>query len=135
MAPVADAPMAEELEQVRQRIEHWRHTRRKQGPMPEELWDEAAALARALGVSRVARALKLGYESLQEHVRGPGEAIELAASARFVELSGVQLAGASAVGPVVEVVSGDGARLTVRLPPGALLDVGAILRAFGGAAR
>ena len=63
-----EAGGAARLEQLRGRIEHWRRTRTKHGPMPEALWDEAALLARGLGVCPVSRALGIGYESLQERV-------------------------------------------------------------------
>jgi hypothetical protein len=108
--------------------------------MPDALWDEAASLARSLGVCPVSRALGIGYSSLQQRAR---QAIQVRpaapAAARisgFVELSGAQLLGAPAApgasGAVVEVAAGDGARLTVRLPAGSTLDVAALVVAFQG---
>ena len=49
------AVAAEEVEQLRGRIEQWRLTRTRQGQMPEELWRAAVAAAQRYGVSPVAR--------------------------------------------------------------------------------
>ena len=139
MAP--DTRSAQRLQQLRQSIEHWRRTRRKQGPMPAALWDEAAALAGAIGVCPVSRALGIGYDSLQKRVQGRAEPRAAAATAapgvapiRFVELSGAQFAGGTAAGgAVVEVTAADGAHLSVRLPSASALDVAALVRAFRAA--
>ena len=135
MAP--DARSTERLEQLRQSIEQWRHTRRKQGPMPAALWDEAAALAGRLGVCPVSRALGVGYDSLQKRVRRRAEPLAAATAApagaaiRFVELSGAQFAGATTTsGAAIEVTAADGAHLSVRLPSTSALDVVALVRAF-----
>jgi len=53
--PNVDSPFAA----VRQRFDDWRQTRRRRLPIPEELWGEALALARAHGVNRTAQALRL----------------------------------------------------------------------------
>jgi hypothetical protein len=135
-----DTHAAERLKQLHQRIEQWRLTRRQHGPMPGELWDEATALARSLGVSQVARALGLGYTSLQQRVRGGSElrAVATPASASgFVEihrtlLLGAPTAGSSQAEALVEVVAGDGARLTLRLPAHLALDVAGLIAAFRG---
>lgn len=138
MAP--DTRSAERLQQLRKRIEQWRLTRRKHGPMPGTLWDEAASLARSLGVSPVSRALGVGYASLQQRVRGGSESrsAEAPASASgFVEFHCTQLLGAptadsSACGALVEVVASDGARLTIRLPASSALDVAGLVATFRG---
>jgi hypothetical protein len=108
--------------------------------MPGELWDEATTLARSLGVSQVARALGLGYTSLQQRVRGGSEwrAVETPASTSgFVEIHRTHLLGAptegsSQSGVLVEVEGGDGARLTLRLPGHIALDVAGLVAAFRG---
>ena len=130
-----EAGGAARLEQLRGRIEHWRRTRTKHGPMPEALWDEAALLARGLGVCPVSRALGIGYESLQERVADtPPAALARSASAgavRFVELSGAQV-GSPMGGTVVELQSADGLRLTIRLSPGTAVDLAAVIGALRG---
>jgi hypothetical protein len=140
MAP--DTRSAERLQQLRKRIEQWRLIRRKHGPMPGTLWDEAASLARSLGVSPVSRALGVGYASLQQRVRGGSESRSASAEAPasasgFVEFHRTQLLGAptadsSACGALVEVVASDGARLTIRLPASSALDVAGLVATFRG---
>ena len=123
------------LEHLRGRIDHWRRTRLKQGPMPEALWQEAAALARGLGVCPVSRALGIGYESLQHRAGGAPSAAPArpasSAAVRFVELSGAQVAS-PAVGTVVELQAADGLRLTIRLSPGTSVDLAAAIGALRG---
>ena len=74
------------LDQLRRQIERWRRTRMKRSPMPAELWTAATDLARELGVSRVARELGVGYESLKERAGPHGEPGARPADA-FVELA------------------------------------------------
>lgn len=131
----------ERLEGLRRRIAGWRQTRRRHGAMPEELWREAAALARELGVSRVSRVVGIGYEGLSDRVGASGPRVTGGGErkSRFVELSGAQWAASStseaAWGPQIEVVAADGARLTIRLPAGSALDVAAVVRAHRGELR
>jgi len=135
-----DTNSAERLQQLHKRIEQWRLTRRQHGPMPGELWDEAASLARSMGVSPVARALGLGYASLQQRIRGQSgqrPAAAPASASGFIELRSTPLLGMPTVGgshdgALVEVTAGDGARLTLRLPANSLLDVARLIVAFRG---
>jgi hypothetical protein len=126
---------AERVQQLRERIDHWRSTRVKLWPMPERLWEEATALALELGVHPARCALGLNYESLRRRVeetvsaRGSAEA----RVGEFVELSGAQLLGLpAAAGPVVELSDGHGVRLTVRLAPDSALDPARVVEAFRG---
>jgi hypothetical protein len=135
-----DKHSAERLQQLHQRIEQWRLTRRQLGPMPDELWEAAASLAQDLGVSQVARALGLGYASLQQRVRSSSESQSAAkpvSGCGFVELHSAQPLGAPTVGShpggvVVEVAGGEGTRLIIRLPASSTLDVVGLIAAFRG---
>ncbi|HTO42502.1 MAG TPA: hypothetical protein VML56_00335 [Burkholderiales bacterium] len=124
------------LQQLGRRIEYWRLTRRKRGPMPAELWDEAVALAQSLGVCPVSRALRIGYESLQQRVAmapGPGRRPSPGgAGSGFLELSGAELVGMAPPDSVatVEVVAADGARLTIRCSRSIAVDVAAVVESF-----
>jgi len=125
---------AERVKQLRGQIDHWRSTRVKLWPMPAELWDEAAVLARELGVRPVQRALGVNYESLrrraEERASRGGSAD---AAGEFVELSGAQLLGLPlAAGPVIELTDGSGGRLSVRLAAGSTLDMAQLVEAFRG---
>lgn len=97
---------------VGRRIDAWRRTRPKRGPMPEALWRDAAQLAQAHGINPIACALRLEYYALKRHVEGvrPPEA---AAQPAFVEVS--VCASAPTPDCVVEMEHPDGARMRVRL--------------------
>jgi hypothetical protein len=124
---MAQEAAMQRLARAAERVERWRRTRAKQSPMPAHLWEEAVALARQLGVHPVKAALRLNYESLRQRLERAG-----AASADFVELTGAQLLESPTAGPVVEISDPGGHRLTVRLPPGAVLDVARLVEAFRG---
>ena len=55
------------IDALRNQIEAWRGMRPRTRSMPSGLWGEAAAMARELGVYRVARALKLNFDTLKRH--------------------------------------------------------------------
>jgi len=124
--------------ELRDRITWWRRTREKRSPMPADLWDDAVCLARTHGTYATARALGVGYESLQRRVAADpsGADIEVmgggeAGGRGFVEVSGVQLLGASTpMGTVVELTDPDGVRLTIRLGTGEKLDVAGLVHGF-----
>jgi hypothetical protein len=129
--------LAAELGAVRERIERWREHRRRGSPMPAELWDAAASLARTHGVYAVSRELRVSYESLRRRASGarPRREVGHAPCSGFVELSAAQLlAGPLALteGAVVEVTDRTGSRLTVRLGGGDELDVVELVGAFLG---
>jgi len=97
---------------VRRRLDVWRRTRPKRGPIPAELWDEAAQLALLHGVNPMALALRLDYYSLKRHVeaaRRPEEVIRPA----FAEVS--VLPPVPSPECLVEMERPDGTRMRVRL--------------------
>lgn len=98
---------------VGRRIDAWRRTRPKRGPMPEALWREAAQLAQAHGIHPIACALRLEYYALKRHVDGARRP-EATAQPAFVEVS--VCPSAPAPDCVVEMERPDGARMRVRLP-------------------
>ncbi|MEI8166945.1 MAG: hypothetical protein WCG26_11215 [Chloroflexales bacterium] len=127
--------MSERLQRLREEIDQWRETRCKHGPMPGELWNEAALLARRLGVCPVSRSVGISYNSLQQRVSfadGNAQSVNNAMlSGGFVELSGAQLLGpAMAAGPVIELSDNSGIRLTVRLAPGSAVDIVRMVETF-----
>ena len=126
-------PLPKDVAQLRDRVDHWRKTRRKRSPMPEALWDEAASLARVHGVYPICRAVRLNYENLRKraeqaaHGSHDGEACP----GGFVELSAAQLLGAPAsTQTVLELSDREGTRLTLRLPPGGEVDVPGLVASF-----
>lgn len=98
------------------RLDAWRKSRPKRGPIPAPLWNEAAALARAHGIHPIAKALRLDYYSLKRQmVAGvSARAAKPVAHPAFVE---VTLVGSSPPPAecAVELKRSDGARMRVRL--------------------
>jgi hypothetical protein len=131
------------LETLRDQIETWRSMRPRTRSMPPALWSEAAAMARELGVYRVARALKLNFDALKRHAgspstpnrRGRSVARTMLSPTRtdFVEVRGLADVSRTAVGheTIVEIVACDGARLSIR-GACASADVAALIHAFRG---
>jgi hypothetical protein len=118
------------LNQLRRRLERWRGTRAKRSPMPAALWIGAMELARELGVSRVARELRIGYGSLKDRLGGDGERGPQAAE-RFVEIDGGSLFPTTAAsGGEVELADASGMTVVIRLAAGQAVDVAALLAAF-----
>src|SRR5260370_15972477 len=74
------AAVSKEVEDLRQRLEHWRSTHKRRGRLPEALWGGAAKLARQHGVYQTARTLRLGYTKLwclfQSFRQPPGPATD-----------------------------------------------------------
>ena len=127
---------ARQMKRVVARIERWRSSREKLGPMPGRLWREAASLAREVGAGPVGRALGLNHQALKKHMEAEGtggEGVELSTGG-FVDLGRTQMLGLGAAGsgPVVEVSDARGVKLTVRLPAGSGLNVAALVEAFRG---
>jgi hypothetical protein len=129
MARQNESKAAQQLQEVRRRIDAWRWTRLKRSPMPEELWAQATKLARRLGVWRVTRDLGLCYESLKRRAEEGGGREPRAT--RFIEMRGADLlAPSSSDGIVVELSAADGTRMTVRLGLGAIVDLPALVGTF-----
>jgi len=105
--------LAPELLDLQQRLASWRGTRRQRGRLPEWLWHSSVALARAHGVNRVARALRLDYYALKRRLSGAGAAPAPAAvSPAFVELGWTAGCGPSSEYRV-ELLNRAGGRMTV----------------------
>lgn len=138
---------------LRERIDEWRRTREKRGPMPEELWAEAVALAEGAGPYCISRAVGVNYESLRARLERarPEAVVESEAGAvGFVEIPSALLktddvvrktgsqTGRSPVNPAsepmttVELCAADGARLTVRLLGCSRVDVVGLAESFWG---
>ena len=79
------------LEGIQRRIERWRQTCEVRSRIPDSLWAAAVRMARAYGVNRTARALRLDYYGLKKRVEQQAVVAvnvrEAKGSARFVELA------------------------------------------------
>lgn len=111
-----------QLQQLRERFEVWRRDHPGRPRLPGELWSEAANVAQQCGVYRTAKMLRLGYDSLKQHVQvgglGGGKA---ARTPRFVELRPVTSAGRSECS--VELENVRGAKIKIELNGGAVSEL------------
>ncbi|MFH0900475.1 MAG: hypothetical protein V2A73_07585 [Pseudomonadota bacterium] len=138
--------LSAEIDRLREKIEQWQQTRRtSQSRMPVELRESVIGLARIYGAYRTAGALGLRYSSLLRWLAKASTDINGAKASGgescggncsggggFVEVDGgAQLLGIpQPTGAVVELASGDGMRLTIRLAPEARLDVARLVHGF-----
>jgi hypothetical protein len=76
-----------DLQELSERFEDWRRTRRRKLPIPEPLWAAAVELARSHGVCQTAQVLRLEYKKLKQLTGGkPVRRRRLSAPAAFMEL-------------------------------------------------
>ena len=98
--------------------------------MPEPLWEEAIALAKAYGVSPVQRILRIDYRGLERRALGivkpPAKARPVAGQS-FVELPALT---ARRPEHLVELEDGTGRRLSVKVAAGHLAEVLPLAQAF-----
>ena len=114
------------LDETRRRIERWRETRsHRHAPMPAVLWDAAVSAARQHGLYRTARAVRVDYGALKQHMETADSDQALAATT-FIELvPGRPMRPADAGGCVMEI-EGFGCTKRMRLSgvaPGDLLTL------------
>ena len=125
----AAVPM--EVEDLQQRLEHWRSTHKRRGRLPEALWVEAATLARQHGVYQTARTLRLEYTRLwywSKSLHQPaGRALDNAAPPEFVELIAPPTVGLSEC--VIEWESAHG-KVTIHLKGTTMPDLSGLSRAL-----
>ena len=146
-------PLPAEVDEVQARIERWRHQRKGLGPMPGNLWSEAAELAQRFGINAICRHMGLNYTASKSHL-DPGQSPRLQASKPtsktvlkptpkptpkpvpkapiFVELGADSAHGAAQAGPVLEVTSPSGVQIVLRLPAGNSADLGSLMTALLG---
>ncbi len=155
MGRSGNKPLPAEVDEVRARIERWRHQRKGLGPMPGNLWSEAAELAQRFGINAICRHMGLNYTALKSHL-DPGQSPRLQASKPtsksaskatsktaskatpkpvpkapiFVELGVDTALGAAQAGPVLEVTSPSGVRILLHLPAGNSADLATLMTAL-----
>ena len=111
--PPANLPIA--LSTARRQFDHWRSQQpNKRTRLPEELWQQAVALAKEHGLNKTARALNVKYYSLKKHLDQAGASGLVPAKAEpdFIEL----LPGTMTPGGVECMIEwADGHNATVRM--------------------
>jgi hypothetical protein len=133
----------EDGEQLRRRFAEFRQTHAARSRLPEELWGEAAQLARRDGIPATARALRVERPSLQKWTDRfqPRSSTKLRKSWRrqrpggsgapaFVEL--LAASGGAATSCLVEVESQQGSKLRLELKGMAISQLVELMRAFAG---
>ncbi|BDU71519.1 hypothetical protein [Mesoterricola silvestris] len=129
MKKAQEDPSQEQLDQLRHQIQEWRKARKGPGPMPEELWSRAVALAKAFGVCPIARALPLDYTALRKRVEKHSETGLVKPT--FVELPAT-LAPVAPLPTTIEISARDGARMVIHLEAGRGMETASIVAAFLG---
>jgi len=66
----ADIPVG--MEKARGRFERWRNSHTGRKPIPESLWTVAAEVARAHGIFRTSKVLRLEFNKLKRRMRSAG---------------------------------------------------------------
>ena len=121
------------LERTRQRFERWRETRKVRSRIPESLWTSAVKMARAYGINRTARALRVDYYSLKERVESETSSSGVSkrnTSSSFVELAAPAIA--SACECLLELEDVAGAKMRIHLKGVEVPDLAALSRDFWG---
>jgi hypothetical protein len=116
-----------DLTRGRDRFRVWRRTRKPGTRIPEQLWQLAATLATAHGVSRTSMVLGLDYYALKKRVESATSTSNSTASP-FVELSLPPSIAAREC--VIELEDIKGARMRVQLKGYDTPDVVALSRSF-----
>lgn len=141
------APLPPEANETLAKFEAWRRTRKSGERIPGDLWSEATALARRLGVNRVSLSLGLSHTTLKEHVEKGRVATRPTPQARpgrgqpsFVEMPqggflGVGPSSAHTAGLELEVIRLEGDRMLLRWPAGSVVDPSGMVATFLGRAR
>jgi hypothetical protein len=119
------------LDELSERIETWRQTRKKRRPMPEYLWQAAASLSKKLSIQQVSKALRLNYGALKKRVHP--DAKDLCAGkqapATFIEL-GISQQPAPISECIVEMQDSCGAKMRMHFRGKTDLDLLELGKAF-----
>jgi hypothetical protein len=121
MAQQARQTVPAEIEALKNRLDVYRKQRQRPRCLPENLWMQAAELARQYGVCRVQRLLRLNYYDLLQRVEAlPAMSVEAVpaipknTTPAFVELK-VPHTSLANVATILELEDRTGKKLTVRL--------------------
>lgn len=118
------------LEAVKEEIQHWRSTRKKVRPMPEELWQSAAEVAREGKLGCVAKELGLNYTALKNRVcrQQSNNLPTTVQQSEFIQLGVEQLGIMGSC--EVEVERACGSKLKMKFPPGTGINIMELWREF-----
>lgn len=74
------------IEEVRQRFEQWRESRKQRSPIPEGLWEGAVDLCADHSIYKISRSLRLDYNALKRRIHYSHPKSLPVTSSAFVEL-------------------------------------------------
>jgi hypothetical protein len=123
------------IEEVRQRFEHWRESRKHRTPIPENLWEGAASLCADHSIYRISRSLRLDYNALKKRVcySHPESLPESVTSSAFVELD--LKASLPEAECLLEREDKEGAKMKMHIKGRLCLDPLELMKAFLGQGR
>ena len=123
------------LEDVRQRFEQWRESRKHRTPIPDRLWEEAVSLCADHSIYRISRSLRLDYNTLKRRICSshPKSLPESVTSSAFVELD--LKASLPEAECLVEMEDKDGAKRKMHIKGRLCLDPLEFMKAFLGQGR
>lgn len=123
------------LEDVRQRFEQWRESRKHRTPIPESLWEGAAGLCADHSIYRISRSLHLDYNALKRRVCyfHPESLPEFVTSSAFVELD--LKASLPEAECLVEMEDKEGAKVKMHIKGRLYFDPLELMKAFLGSGR
>lgn len=120
----------EEVKELGKRLAEWRTQRQRGQRIPEDLWNEAAGLARRHGLNQISHALRLDYYHLKKRAGAPGRKAQPNEEV-FAELQAAVSENGGAC--VVELEKGNGAKLRVSAGNAGMVDWCQVKEAFLGA--
>ena len=138
MSPEANQPTLSRMDEVKQRYSHWRQTREKRSPIPEDLWKAAVDLVGEYTPYQVVKGLRVNGGELRKRLTKntrsqQGGIFSHPAAAHFVELDLPPSAPAGEGGEyTLELEQASGRKF--RLRGSGKLDVSALVQAFWGLA-
>jgi len=133
MSTKPPAKRAPALSAARRPFDQWRRRHRKYARLPQELWQQAVALARQHGLNPTARALGLNYYSLQKHLAKPACEAVIPAKAEpdFIEfLPGVMTPGSLEC--TIEWADEGGSTVRMHIQGAKVAELTSLARVFRG---
>jgi hypothetical protein len=123
------------IEDIHQRFEHWRESRKHRTPIPESLWESAVSLCTGHSIYKISRSLRLDYNALKKRVyySHPESLPESVTSSAFVELD--LKASLPEAECLVEREDKDGVKMKMHIKGRLCLDPLEFMKAFLGQGR
>lgn len=120
-----------EMARLETELTEWRATNQRPTPIPANIWSGAAKLTEQLGISEVARILRLDYSKLKRLAEGTVPTKKPSPVATFVEFQPSQFTHTvGTVSCALEMESAGGGVMRARLDGVSPTDLGTVFRVF-----